>query len=99
MGNLYTLLRIAPPKLEVKKEAREIIIELVSVMCDNQYVWKIKKDESGDYKISTCGHSFSNFGIEFRKDQIEWIADDQDWDRVFAMINSGTCAINNVKSR
>ena len=57
----YRELLINPPKLEVKKDAREVVINLVSCMCDNRYKWTIKKNSEGDYKINTHGFDFSNF--------------------------------------
>ena len=88
-----------PPKLEVKENAREIKLDLVSCMCDNRYRWTIKKNEDGDYKIFTHGFAYSNFGIKFPKDDIEWEADDKRWEEVFLMINSGTSKIEKIKSR
>jgi len=88
-----------PPKLLVKKEAREVVINLVSCMCDNKYKWTFKKNEEGDFKIRTHGYAFSNFQTKFDKDEIEWEADELKWDGVFRMINSGTSRIESLRSR
>lgn len=88
-----------PPKLEVKENAREIIINCISAMCDNKEKISLKKNIEGDFKINTHGQAFSNFQIKFDKDDIEWEADDNNWNRVFRMINSGTTKIENIKSR
>ena len=75
-----------PPKLEVKENAREVVINLVSCMCDNKEKISLKKNSEGDFKIKTHGQAFSNFQIKFDKDDIEWEADDNNWNRVFRMI-------------
>jgi hypothetical protein len=95
----YSELLNNPPKLEVKENAREIKIDLVSCMCDNRYRWTIKKNEGGDYKIFTHGFAYSNFQIKHRRDDIEWEADEGNWNKVFEMINSGTEKIEKIKSR
>ena len=95
----YTELLNNPPKLEVKENAREVVITLISSMCDNRYKWTIKKNPDGDFKIYTHGFSFDNFQTKFDKDDIEWEADDNNWDNVFRMINSGTEKIEQIKSR
>jgi hypothetical protein len=95
----YSELLNNPPKLEVKENAREIKIDLVSCMCDNRYRWTIKKNEAGDYKIFTHGFAYSNFQIKHRRDDIEWEADEGNWNKVFEMINSGTEKIEKIKSR
>jgi hypothetical protein len=68
-------------------------------MCDNKHKWTIKKNSEGDFKISTHGFAFSNFQTKFDKDEIEWEADDSNWDEVFRMINSGTSKIEKLRSR
>ena len=95
----YTELLNNPPKLEVKENAREVVINLISCMCDNRYKWTIKKNPEGDFKINTHRFAFSNFQVKFDRDDIEWEADDSNWDTVFRMINSGTSKIDNIKSR
>lgn len=98
MGKYRDLINF-PPKLEVKENAREIIINCISVMCDNKEKISLKKNIEGDFKINTHGQAFSNFQIKFDKDDIEWEADDGNWVDVFSMINSGTTKIENIKSR
>ena len=88
-----------PPKLTVKGKPREMKIDLVSCMCDNRYRWTIKQNEQGDYKILTHGYAFSNWQTKHRKDDIEWVADDGDWQQVFKMINTGTSKIEAIKYR
>lgn len=88
-----------PPKLEVKRNAREVIINLVSCMCDNRHKWTLKKNGEGDFKIYTHGFAFSNFSTKYDRDEIEWKADELEWDEVLKMINSGTSRIESVRSR
>jgi len=95
----YSELLKNPPKHKIEGKPREIKIDLVSCTCDNRYRWTIKQNEEGDYKIFTHGFAYSNFGIKFPKDDIEWEADDKRWEEVFLMINSGTSKIEKIKSR
>lgn len=95
----YIELLNTPPKLEVKKDAREVVINLVSCMCDNKEKWTFKKNDDGDFKINTHGFAFKNFQTKFDKDEIEWEADEQNWSEVFRMINSGTSKIESLRSR
>lgn len=95
----YVELLNNPPKLEVVENAREVVIDLVSCMCDNRYKWTLKKNQDGDFKIFTHGYAFSNFQTEFDRDTIEWEADGGNWKQVFMMINSGTSKIESIKSR
>lgn len=95
----YQELLVNPPKLKIEGKPKEIKIDLVSCMCDNRYRWTIKKNEDGDYKINTHGFAYSNWQIKDRKDDIEWIADEGNWRKVFNMINSGTSKIESVKYR
>ena len=95
----YVELLNNPPKLEVVENAREVVIDLVSCMCDNRHKWTLKKNQDGDFKIFTHGHAFSNFQTKFDRDTIEWEADGGNWKEVFMMINSGTSKIEFIKSR
>jgi hypothetical protein len=100
----YQSLRSIPSQCEllakqINPNPRELVITVVSCMCDNEHVLKLKKNEEGDFKIDTCGQAYSNFSFEFRKDEIEWAADEGDFYTVFKMINSGTSVISEVKSR
>ena len=99
MGKVNDELRINPPKLEVIDTPRQIKIDLVASMCDNKYRWICSKDDRGDWKINTMGYCFSNFGIKYRKDDIEWEMDDGNWDEVWKMINSGYQLVSNIKYR
>jgi hypothetical protein len=95
----YDNLRSNPPKFEVVENAREVIINTVSCMCDNKHKLLLKKNEEGDFKLSGCGNSLRNWQFKYDADDIEWAADDNKWEDVFRMINSGTSLIDTVKSR
>ena len=100
----YQELRSIPMQCElleeqVKPNSRELVITLVSCMCDNKSTMRLKKNQEGDFKLTCDREAFSNFQTKFRKDEIEWAADDGNFFEVFKMINSGTSVINEVKSR
>jgi len=95
----YRELRTNPPKYKIEGKPREIKIDLVSCTCDNRYRWTIKKNEEGDYKIFTHGFAYSNWQIKHPKDDIEWVADEGNWNRMIEMINEGTSQIESIKYR
>ena len=95
----YSELRANAPKLTIKSDPREVIFKIISVMCDNVYYIKFKKNEQGDFKMDGNGYSLSNFQFNHEKFEIEWEADLQNWGGVTAMINSGTSVIESVISR
>jgi hypothetical protein len=95
----YVRLLLNPPKLKVEGKPRQIKIDLISSMCDNRYRWSISQNDDGDYKIFTNGFAYSNFGIKYKKDDIEWEMDEGNWDLVWRMINSGYQIIENLKYR
>jgi len=97
--SLYQELRINPPKLEVVENAREVVMNLVSVMCDNKYEIKFKKNTELDFKLNTGIQAYSNFQIPCSKSDLEWLADDNKWAEVFSMINEGTALIEKCRSR
>jgi len=98
MSKYGELLR-KPPMLEVYGKPREIKIDLVSAMCDYRHWLTFIDIVDVDYKIFSHGFAYSNFQIEHGKDDIEWIADDGNWEEVFDMINTGTSKIESIKYR
>ena len=95
----YLELMRNPPKLSIKGGAREVIFKTVSCMCDNVNYLKFKKNNDGDFKLSGNGHSLSNWQMKHPKHEIEWVADEEGWDQVIKMINTGTSLIESVVSR
>lgn len=95
----YSSLRQNPPKLSVKENAREVIITTISCMCDNVHYLTLKKNSEGDFVLHRHGHAYSNWQMKYPQHDIEWAADEGNWNQVFRMINSGTSAISEIKSR
>ena len=96
----YDELTENPPKLEVKGEPRQVKIDLVSVMCDNRYRWTFeRKTPEHDFELWTHGYAYSNFHMSLRKDDLEWLADDGEWDAIFDAINDGVQVVESVKYR
>ena len=96
----YLQLRKSPPTLNVVENAREVIFTVISCMCDNEYKLTLRKlNGDGDFRLLGNGFALSNFQIEYGVDDIEWAADEGDWDKVFFMINASTVAIERLKSR
>lgn len=88
-----------PPRIKVKKDAREVIFKTVSCMCDNVHYLKFKKNTDGDFKMSGNGFALSNWQMNHPPHDIEWTADEGMWNQVVRMINTGTAKIESVKSR
>lgn len=97
--SIYRKFRLNPPKLQVKKDARELIITTISCMCDNVHYLTLKKNKEGDFKLDTITFALSNWQMANPKHEIEWAADEGKWNDVFRMINSGTEVISEIKSR
>jgi hypothetical protein len=97
--DLYTKIKTNPPSLKVIDGAKELQIHYVSVMCDNKYTLRLKKNGEGEFKLSGGRFSLSNFQFKHEAYEIEWSADRGEWDSVIMMINSGTGVIENIASR
>ena len=96
----YDELTENPPKLEVKGEPRQVKLDLVSVMCDNRYRWTFeRKTPEHDFELWTHGYAYSNFHMSLRKDDLEWLADDGKWNKIFNAINDGVQVVESVKYR
>lgn len=95
----YQELRHNAPILTIKEDAKEVIFTTISTMCDNVHYMKFKKNSEGEFKMNGMGNSLSNWQMKHQPYEIEWKADDQKWDDVIKMINSGTSVIESVKSR
>ena len=95
----YQELRQNPPKLSIKGGAREVIFKTVSCMCDNVHHLRFRKNDDGDFKLDGMGYAISNWQMKHPKHEIEWMADEEGWDEVISMINSGTSKVESVVSR
>ena len=100
MSTKYLNLRQNSPELKVCDNPREVIIYIVSCMCDNENVITMKKNSDGDFKMNGGRFSLSNYQMRDNyKIEAEWAADDNDWEKVFQIVNSGTSVIEKVMSR
>ena len=88
-----------PPVLEVKKDAKEVRLVWLSVMCDNRYEMSFKKNADGEFRLYIPRFAYSNFQIKFYESDLEWAADEGNWDEVFKMMNTGVGLVESVKSR
>lgn len=95
----YQELRMNPPKLSIKGGAREVIFKTISCMCDNVGYLRFKKNDEGDFKLDGMGFAISNWQMNHPQHEIEWMADEERWDEVISMINSGTSKVESVTSR
>jgi len=96
----YQELRNNPIKVNIKKGVKEVVLEIVSAMCDNKHTFRFKKDENGEFKLNTCGFSYSNFQIKsHNKIDLEWLADDGKWQEIVNAINSGVQKVYEIKQR
>ena len=99
----YKSLREKSPKLNIKENANEIIFTLISCMCDNKSYLKLRKKNDKtliNHYNDYCSLSLSNLQMEDGyKDNLIWAFDENDYDKVINIINSGTSVISEVKSR
>ena len=93
---LYRELLNNPPRIIIKKDAKEVVFTTVSVMCDNiNYLVFKKKDD--EFSLSGRGHALSNWKMkgDYITD-LHWAADEQDWNKVIKIINSGDLDFGNL---
>jgi len=83
----------------IVENPKEVIFHTVASMCDNEHMFRFKKDASGEFKLNCNGFAYSNFGISDHKYQLEWAADKGDFFNVIQMINSGFQVVEEVRSR
>ncbi len=99
----YQEIRYNSPKLTIKDNPKEVIFTLVSCMCDNISCIRFKKNDNGEFKLSHyndhVGLALSNLQIKHPTHDIKWEADDNNWDKVIDIINSGTSVISDTKYR
>jgi len=81
----------------IVENPKEVIFHTVAGMCDNKDMFRFKKDDDGEFKLS-CGF-YSNFGITDHEYELEWAADRGDFFNVIQMINSGYQVVEEVRSR
>jgi hypothetical protein len=98
MSTFQELVRNPPVLNKVVDGAKEIVIQLISSMCDNRDIWVITMNKEGKFKIDTNGYSFNNFQIRYSKTEVERECDNNNWLKVFTMINSGESRIKQIRS-
>ena len=76
----------------------EIMIHVVACMCDNKYLLKMFKTTTG-WQLNTLTQHFDNFQMKCYKYEIEWAADNKEWDKVFSFINSGVQVVSHIACR
>lgn len=97
---LYQLRRQSPIAVNVTPDATEVILQLISCMCDNKNTFKFKKSpRTGTFNLDTGWSAYSNFQIKHEQWELEWLADDGQWDDVVALINTGTSVVDKIFSR
>ena len=88
------------PEIVVKENAKEVIFDLISVMCDNTAKIGFKKNSDGEFRMRTYGQSFRNFQVKgVDSTDLLWLADDLEWQAVVDGINTGTSVVASVRSR
>jgi hypothetical protein len=97
--SLYQSLRANPPTIEIKENANEVLFTLVSAMCDNKSTLRFKREPRGEFSMNLLGQAFSNMQAKFDRYDMEWAADEGNWNRVISMINSGTGRVSTARSR
>ena len=101
--NTYRQLLNNPPKFKLptkKQKVKAVVFDICSCMCDNRYRFTFKKNESGEFRLFTNGFAYSNFQIKGHySEDLEWLADDGDWNDIIKAINSGTQLVEKIKYR
>jgi len=106
--SIYRKLRFNPPALKIVDNPKRVSFKMVSCMCDNRSTITFLK--KGDFWSvwavlpSGMGNSMSNYQFGLRKpmqpttDDFRWWALDGEWNKILEYINSGTEAIESVRS-
>ncbi len=95
----YQVLTHNPPKISIKKDAREVVFNTTASMCDNKHTITFKKRDDGDFGVSGGRFALSNWGMKNDLTDLRWAADDQNWPEVVRIINSGYEVVSSVRSR
>ena len=95
----YLDLKNNPPKIEIKKGAKEVLVTTISVMCDNEHTIRFKKDSNGEFTVNGGINSLRNWQMKYDTMDLTWAADEENWSEVIKMINSGTEQVEKVRVR
>jgi hypothetical protein len=98
--SLYQELLQNPPVIKVKDNSKEVVFTTISCMCDNIHYLNFKKNEAGEFKVSSGKFALSNWQMpgDYKTD-LCWAADNDDWTEVIRIINSGTELVQSAKYR
>jgi len=88
-----------PPEISVPKVCREVIFGVVFEIGDITNLIRFKKNVEGDFVISGGGLLFKNYRGNYERFELEWAADEGEWDYVMRLINSGPMQIDYVRFR
>jgi len=95
----YMELNQNPPKIVVKKGAKEVLFTTISCMCDNKHTIQFKKNSEGEFTVNGRGGAMSNWQMKYDTMDLTWAADEENWSEVVNMINSGTSNVSEVRVR
>ncbi len=93
----YLELRRNPVKNTIIGTPKKVLLSMVSCMCDNRNQIVIECNQDGKWGLNTGGSAFSNFQMEYTRNDIIWEVEDGNWSEVIKMINSGTSLIESIK--
>jgi len=84
----------------IKEDANEVLIYTVSSMCNNKHTFKFFKNDNNQFRVSAGIKSLKNFGMknDYVND-LEWSADEGNWEKVIDIINKGYQLVYAARSR
>ncbi|MDP8268222.1 MAG: hypothetical protein P9L97_05785 [Candidatus Tenebribacter davisii] len=95
---------IKPDLSPIKQDAKEVVFDLVSCMCDNKNRLVFKQKEDGEFRVFLLGgngisHALSNLQMKGDYLDLTWKADQGNWTGVAKIIETGTSLIAYIMSR
>ena len=88
-----------PVKNIITGKPKQVLIDLISCMCDNKNQITFALNENGSYSCLTHGYAFSNYQMNCSKPDLLWEAEEGEWDNVLKMINTGTSQVSQIRVR
>lgn len=87
----------------IVNKADEVIFDLISCMCDNRERLRfVKADGRFSVKLYSGNgtpYALGNLQMDADSHDLVWSADEENWDEVVRIIETGTSLIKSVKSR
>jgi len=100
----YKELRNNKPTLNIptiKDNPEFVAFKMVSSMCNNKSTITFKKRKDGTYFViarnASVQLSLSNYQFKEDIEEVKWLAENNRWDEVTEIINSGTSVIEIIK--